>query len=478
MSVTEPICVQIAAMGGQGGGVLMDWLAEAARAADYPTQATSIPGVAQRTGATTYYVELFPVKNPPAPPVFSLFPDSDGLDLMIAMEPLEAGRALEKGLITKRTTVITATKRLYSTAEKMVAGDGRIPDEAIFGPLERSAGKFIAVDVDEITGRDGAPGNAAMFGAIAGSGVLPLDAETCRKVIEAKGVAVAASLKDFETGFKRSGDKRKSKAEEDGLIYKPAPLGFDAELDRLPEPLRDIIGHGLARVVSYQDAKYGHQYLERLTPIIEADKSGTLDLAREVARRLAAWMSYEDVIRVAQLKTREGRLENIRQEVGLEAGDPMKVVDFLKPGREELASLMPPALGAKVMAGMKHEVVGGGMRVRLNVTSAWGYGSLKILAALRPWRRKSYRFAEEQKAIEAWLKLITQAAAQDIGLAKLIAELAFLARGYGRVRARGLSQLAAMFDSWGPRIEKDTDGLIKEAQQLISKSRNDPDDGK
>jgi len=58
----RPITVLIAALGGEGGGVLADWIIAAATARDYPVQSTSIPGVAQRTGATTYYVEIFPAK--------------------------------------------------------------------------------------------------------------------------------------------------------------------------------------------------------------------------------------------------------------------------------------------------------------------------------------------------------------------------------------------------------------------------------
>ena len=56
----RPVTVVIAAMGGEGGGVLTAWLVDAARKAGLPVQATSIPGVAQRTGATTYYVEIVP----------------------------------------------------------------------------------------------------------------------------------------------------------------------------------------------------------------------------------------------------------------------------------------------------------------------------------------------------------------------------------------------------------------------------------
>ncbi|MDE2003505.1 MAG: hypothetical protein KGJ25_08250, partial [Betaproteobacteria bacterium] len=54
----EPLSLLIAALGGQGGGVLTDWVVQAARADGYTAQATSTPGVSQRTGATTYYVEI------------------------------------------------------------------------------------------------------------------------------------------------------------------------------------------------------------------------------------------------------------------------------------------------------------------------------------------------------------------------------------------------------------------------------------
>ena len=56
----RPITILIAALGGEGGGVMADWLIEAATQCGFPAQSTSIPGVAQRTGATTYYLEIFP----------------------------------------------------------------------------------------------------------------------------------------------------------------------------------------------------------------------------------------------------------------------------------------------------------------------------------------------------------------------------------------------------------------------------------
>ena len=115
--IDRPLCILLGALGGQGGGVLIEWLVNAAKKAGYPAQATSTPGVAQRTGATTYYFELFPEKNPTENPIFTFFPASDDLDVMIAMEPTEAGRAIERGFVTDFTTVITTTERVYSTSE-------------------------------------------------------------------------------------------------------------------------------------------------------------------------------------------------------------------------------------------------------------------------------------------------------------------------------------------------------------------------
>jgi len=61
MEQNRPITLLVCALGGEGGGVLTEWLVDIARHAGYAVQSTSIPGVAQRTGATTYYIEVFPV---------------------------------------------------------------------------------------------------------------------------------------------------------------------------------------------------------------------------------------------------------------------------------------------------------------------------------------------------------------------------------------------------------------------------------
>ena len=82
----RPITILIAALGGEGGGVMADWLMEAATSSGYPAQATSIPGVAQRTGATTYYLEIYPAKREllkGKEPVLSLTPSPGNVDVMV-----------------------------------------------------------------------------------------------------------------------------------------------------------------------------------------------------------------------------------------------------------------------------------------------------------------------------------------------------------------------------------------------------------
>ena len=91
MSLPErPVTILIAALGGEGGGVMADWLMEAATTTGFPAQATSIPGVAQRTGATTYYLEIFPAERKQLDgkePVLSLTPSPGNVDVMVACEP-------------------------------------------------------------------------------------------------------------------------------------------------------------------------------------------------------------------------------------------------------------------------------------------------------------------------------------------------------------------------------------------------------
>src|SRR5256714_8173365 len=144
MSLPErPITILIAALGGEGGGVMADWLMEAATQSGLPAQATSIPGVAQRTGAKTYYLEIYPARKTDLggrEPVLSLTPSPGNVDIMVASELIEAGRAMQNGYVSpSRTTLIASTHRIYATVEKMQMADGRFDSDTVLAAGRRLA---------------------------------------------------------------------------------------------------------------------------------------------------------------------------------------------------------------------------------------------------------------------------------------------------------------------------------------------------
>src|SRR5258706_410631 len=196
---------QIAALGGEGGGVLADWIIAAATARDYPVQSTSIPGVAQRTGATTYYVEIYPAKISELGgrrPVMTLTPAPSYVDVMVASELIEAGRAMQNGFVTRdRTALIASTHRIYTVAEKMQMGDGRFDSEVVLKAARALAKRAVLFDMQAQANAAGTVISAVMFGALAGSGTLPLSRADCESAIRTGGKGAEASLRGFAAGL-------------------------------------------------------------------------------------------------------------------------------------------------------------------------------------------------------------------------------------------------------------------------------------
>src|SRR3982751_6161257 len=201
----RPITILIAALGGEGGGVMADWLMEAATAADLPAQATSIPGVAQRTGATPYYLEIPRGRRGGLggrEPVLSLTPSPGNVDIMVASELVEAGRAMTNGYVNpERTTLIASTHRIYATIEKMQMADGRFEADKVIAAARELAKRAVLFDMRKLAQESGTVINAVLFGAMAGSGVLPLSREACENAIRKAGRGAEASLRGFAAGY-------------------------------------------------------------------------------------------------------------------------------------------------------------------------------------------------------------------------------------------------------------------------------------
>jgi indolepyruvate ferredoxin oxidoreductase beta subunit len=446
----RPITLLIAALGGEGGGVLTNWIVEAASKLGFPVQSTSIPGVAQRTGATTYYIELLPTpwrELGGKRPVLSLVPGVGDIDIMVASELLEAGRVIAGGFVTPdRTTVIASTHRIFAIGERMAMGDGRFDMGRLLKAVEEQAQSHILFDMEETAQQAGSVINAVMLGAIAGSGRLPIPPEAFEAAIRAEGKAVEANLRGFAAGLAavRQGATAAAARGSGKRPHPPAQTLTELErvaAARLPAAARDIVVEGLRRLAAYQNLGYARLYLDRLGPIADADARASAQgrLLRETARHLAVRMSFEDVIRVAQAKTDPKRLARIRDELRLSPDEPLDIVDFFKPGIEELCSILPSRLARPILAWTARRgwlgKVYWGMEVRS--TSITGFLRLKLLATLKPIRPMSHRFAEEQAAITAWLGRIVEAAKLSGDLALEIAECARLIKGYGDTHARG-----------------------------------------
>ena len=434
MSAQRPITLLIAALGGEGGGVLADWLMQAAISCGFPAQATSIPGVAQRTGATTYYLEIFPAQRESLggrEPVMSLTASPGNVDVMVASELLEAGRAMQSGFVTpERTTLIASTHRIYATVEKMQMADGRFSSERVLAAAQQLSRQAVLFDMRQLAQDSGTVINAVLFGAMAGSGSLPLPREACEAAIRRAGKGAQASLRGFAAGYDIAAGGRKAPA--------AAPRA-------LPPETREILQLGAARLRDYQGEAYARQYLERIATLGEADPK----LIGEAGRQLALWMSYEDIIRVADLKTRRSRFARVRRETGARDGEPVVVIDYLKPGVEEVASLLPAALGRRLMAWAARNGKLDAYNVGLHVKTSGigGYLLLRALAWLKPWRPNSLRYAEEQALIERWLAAVRAAAPRSTELALEVVECAGLLKGYGETHRRGRVNFLAILDA-------------------------------
>jgi indolepyruvate ferredoxin oxidoreductase beta subunit len=452
MNAPRPVTILIAALGGEGGGVLTGWIVEAAAACGYPVQSTSIPGVAQRTGATTYYIEMVPDGGAPSArrPVMALYPSPGAIDVMIASELLEAGRAMESGFVSPdRTTLIASTHRIYSIAEKSAMADGRYDTDRILAVAGELAKTPILRDLAATARAEGTAINAVVLGVLAGSGVVPIAAERFEAAVRAGGIAVESNLRGFAAGVALVG------ATERAVGAGPSPSiaagGLPKDLGRriaaLPEEIREVAELGVGRLTDYQDEAYGGDYLDRVERLLACDGGDDKhNVTREAARHLALWMSYEDIFRVADLKVRRERFEGIRSETGASDDEPVRITEFFKPGPGEAADILPPAVGRRLRRLSEGRGAARWQRsMRIRSDRIGGFLLLWLVARLRRFRRHTLRFAEEQAAIEDWLAAI-ESAAPDPALAAEIAACATLLKGYGDTHRRGRHNYATIMD--------------------------------
>ncbi len=452
-SQARPVTLLVAALGGEGGGVLTDWIVAAAHASGYPVQATSIPGVAQRTGATTYYMEIWPEPMSALNgkrPIFALAPAQGEVDIVAATELLEAGRCIMNGYVTPdRTHLIASTHRTYTTLEKMAPGDGRLDADGLCRAAETRAKHAVLADLGAVARESGAFINAVVLGAIAATGLLPMDTESFENAIRATGKAVEGNLNGFQAGL-RAG---------------PGDEPADAPI--VLEDLDAIVSEARERLTDFQDTAYADQFETRVAPF----RDGEPALAAAVARNLAVRMAYGDIIRVAQTKIRK------RPQTAA-AGSVVHVTQYFRPGLAEMCDILPPRLAKRWLARAEHDewFASKQWTLELRTSTIWGAARLWFLAKLKPFRRRTYRYGVEQQAIDAWLGDVRRAAEIDGDLAIEAAEMPRLIKGYGKTHARGTRNFERVRDDvLLPALDggTDTQNAVLESRKAVEAARTD-----
>ncbi len=451
MSALKSIKIAIMALGGEGGGIFTAWLADTAERAGYLVQTTAESGMAERTGATVYYMELFPKAQAAArgkAPVLGLTPMPGQLDVVIASELMEAGRAVGLGLVTPdRTTLIASRHRVYTMAEKTAQSDSRADPKALLAACRSAAVRFVSFDLEAVAEKSKCPGNAVLLGATAASGALPIPPALFEEVLREGGPNAGPSLAGFAAGFAAVRDGPPS-------VPRPAP----PPVPRLPAALveevechacgdaQTLIFAGLERTADYQDGDYAALYWKRLLPFVAlADNGGSneCELLSVAARQLALAMTYADVIRVAQLKLRASRIARIRADFEVGDREILELAEFMRPRIEEVVDTVPAGLGRRLFnsaigRALVRRFTAEGRLVR--TTSIRGFLLLYIVASLKPWRRGSLRFARETERLEEWLDTVWAAAKRDLALAVSLARARGLLRGYGETYEHGFKK--------------------------------------
>jgi indolepyruvate ferredoxin oxidoreductase beta subunit len=473
----RPITIAILAIGGQGGGVLTDWLIALAEKNGWYAQATSVAGVAQRTGATIYYLEMIPAVAGRTP-VLSMMPAPGDVDVVIAAELMEAGRAIQRGLVSPdRTTLIASSHRALGILEKTAPGDGIANSAKVAAIARARAKRFIAHDLQRLAEANGSVISASLFGALAASGALPFGRDAFEATIRAGGKGIEPSLAAFSAGAEAValGDAAPvvPSAPAAGDKSAPVPVGGSvrerAEYDRAvrrieaevaPE-VREIARTGLRHVVDFQDAAYGHEYLDRLAALAALDDAGRGHLfSREAAKYLARAMAYDDVIRVADLKTRASRFDRVRAEARAKDDQVIHVTEFMHPRVEEICGTMPARLGKAVEARPAltraiDRMFNKGRRVRTD--GIFWFFALYALAGMRRHRRSLLRHQVEEAHIEEWLATVRRAVAIDYDLGVEVIRCRRLIKGYSDTRARAESKYGKVLSAL-PLVESRPDG--------------------
>jgi len=335
----------------------------------------------------------------------------------------------------------------------MAPGDGISDSDQVYKAARVASKHFIAFEMADLAERAGSSISAVMFGALAGSAVLPFRREAYEATIRNAGIGVSASLRAFTAGFhaaaNASGPDLLPPAKSDSPVKAPGSdnTGFEELLAQarvqFPAGAHEMLAAGLRRVVDFQDMQYGSEYLNLVGKFTCYERRDDPALVQTAAKYIAAAMAYDDVIRVADLKTRASRFARVRQEMLAAPKQIIETTEFLHPRMDEVVGTLPARLGRWLEGRQRlfrflDRMINRGRRVR--TTTIGGFVLLYVMAGMCRFRRATLRHHRETAHRDAWLKAALEAAPVNYSLAVEILQLRRLVKGYSDTHARGMSK--------------------------------------
>ena len=205
--------------------------------------------------------------------------------------------------------------------------------------------------------------------------------------------------------------------------------------DGLPDAVAPVVSDAIHMLIDYQGNAYAKLYVTRLRRFVGRRDVNDAMLG-EIARLMAMRMSYQDPIRLAQLKLAE-----------LEAGGAPSH-DVRRFRFDELIGALPAVVAEPVLD--TFEWLGWEVRrrvpIRFSTRSRFGIRRLKIEAGLRRWRLFSVRYAKERVWVERWLHMIDRSLTKQPRAASAIVQTATMVQGYGDAYRQGLADWHAIID--------------------------------
>ena len=356
--------------------------------------------------------------------------------------------------------------------ERTAMADGRARSDTFLEAARSSANAFYSADFAKLALDTGSVISAALLGGLAATNTLPFSREAFEAAIRRGGIGVDASLRAFAAGYSAVA------APTPAVTPAPAPEEHTQAVGNaliplaqrvrktFPESVYPMVFPAIQRLAEYQDLRYAKEYLDRLDPVRDLDAQygdGQFTLLHETARYLALWLTYEDAIRVADLKTRKSRFDRIRKDIRARSGQLLHISEFLSPQPQEIADLLPRALGKWLLGSdvTKRMIVrfsGGGTTIQS--TSAGGFLLLYLLSKLRPIRRWSLRFYVEQEEIATWLNILKETASENYPVAVEVAECGRMIKGYSDTHDLGMRNFKALMEQV-PQLRNEPDGAAR-----------------